>query len=162
MSTPDVKILTRRLVQTSVVKLIFSARIRHEAKNDVLFIGENYVAVKEFFQDGSLEDVGIIADFESNIMSARVYGIMIRPEPPSEFSPLSPSIKSEEAGSANLTVQEIPPQILVLALDSSSLVFLFAHPDPANQLGFMYHQQPLFDGDTYTKRSGRHMAVDPE
>ena len=162
MSTPDVKILTRRLVRSPVAKLIFSARIRHAAKNDVLFIGENSVAIKEFFQDGSLEDVRVLVDFESNIMSARVYGDVKQPEPPSELSALSPSIKSEDTESVSATFQEIPPQILVLALDSGSLIFLFAHPDPANQLGFVYSQCPLYEDDSYTTKSGKHMAVDPQ
>ena len=166
-SPPVVGVLTRNLIPNPVIKFIIPARIRHKDKNDVIFISDCAIKIKEYVYDFHLRDVALKTDFGSRIRAARVFGDPRRPTVPPEPTGLDAIIKREDlevsqpddAGS-----QKIPPQILILALESDALVFLFAHPDPSHRFDFVSFWWPLLkdkDG-RLTRKLGKHIAVDPK
>ncbi|MCJ1298534.1 hypothetical protein MMC08_001324, partial [Hypocenomyce scalaris] len=155
-------ILTRTLLRSPMVNWILPARIRHKNKNDVLFIGRDSVEVKELSGDCHLEDVAVKSDFGSTIRSARVLGA---PVALPESYGLDAIIKSEELDEMVLDADgplQIPPQILVLALESKMLVFLFAFYDRHDKIQYISSQRALPPQRSYLEQLGKHMAVDPK
>ena len=145
-----------------MVNWILPARIRHKNKNDVLFIGRDSVEVKELSGDCHLEDVAVKSDFGSTIRSARVLGA---PVALPESYGLDAIIKSEELDEMVLDADgplQIPPQILVLALESKMLVFLFAFYDRHDKIQYISSQRALPPQRSYLEQLGKHMAVDPK
>jgi hypothetical protein len=115
-------LLSRTLIRSPMMKWIIPARIRHKDFNDLIFIGENTVHIKQVLQGGFLRDVGTKADFPSQIRSAAILGTQVE----------SRLVKPEDLGHEKLEppkeLSELPPQILVLALESAELWFLVLDP----------------------------------
>ena len=162
---PVTGVLTRRLVQSPVVKLIVPARIRHKDKNDVLFISEDFIEIKELLRDGHLQDVIGRADFGSKIRSARAIGEARKPGVLPEPTGIDAIVKMEKVEPADVKdnpMHTLPPQILVLTLESNTLVFLFADHRPTNQYRFVSYSRPLAEHVQHTKRPGKLIAIDPQ
>ncbi|KAI9880096.1 MAG: hypothetical protein M1830_005341 [Pleopsidium flavum] len=161
-NTPPVMgILTRTITRSPLYNWIIPARIRHKDKNDVVCIGDNFIEIKELLaDDGHLQDVITKADFGSTIRTARVFGTARKPAVPG----LDAFIKreSEEMELDTPREQEVPPQILVLTLESKELVFLFAFEDGHGQVKFIASHRPLPDQRSYLEQHGKHVAVDPK
>lgn len=157
---PVMGILSRTITRSPLYNWIIPARIRHKDKNDVICIGDDFIEIKELLaQDEHLQHVITKADFGSTIRSARVFGTARKPAIP----PLNVFLKQDpEEMEVDVPVeQQVPPQILVLALDSKKLVFLFALDDGNDQVKFLASQRPLPDQRSYLEQHGKHVAVDP-
>ena len=160
-SPPVMGILTRTITRSPLYNWIIPARIRHKDKNDVVCIGDDFIEIKELLaDDGHLQDVITKADFGSTIRAARVFGTARKPAVPG----LDAFIKreSEEMELDVPSGQKVPPQILVLALESKELVFLFAFDDDHGQVKFLASHRPLPDQRSYLEQHGKHVAVDPK
>ena len=170
--TPSISgVLVRTVIPSPLVRWIIPARIRHKNKNDVIFVGDSSIEVKEYLGD-SLRQVIAKDDFDFTIRAARVIGTPPIPLTTEEPSGLDAIIKEEEmeatsADSMELDVfasPEVPPQILVLAMESSlkdKLLFLFASYDSSHQIRFLSYEHPLLYHRRYAERLGKHVAVDP-
>lgn len=172
---PVMGILTKTLFYSSVVNWIIPARIRHKDKNDVVFIRNTSIEIKEFSSEplrDRLQDIAFKADFGSNICSARVLGDPCKAIPRLKVDPLTAIIKQEEEQSPRpmdidvQTSQTLPPQMLVMALQSptggDNLIFLFAFHSPLNEIRWIKYQHPLPAYAHHAKRLGKHLAVDPK
>lgn len=162
---PVIGVLTRKLVQSPVVKLIVPARIRHKDKNDVLFISEDFIEMKELLRDGHLQHVMGRADFGSKIRSARAIGEPRRPVVSPKPTGIDAIVKMEDVEPADVQdspLHTLPPQILVLTLESNTLVFLFADYGLSNQYRFVSYSRPLAEHAQHTKRPGKLIAIDPQ
>ncbi|MCJ1402104.1 hypothetical protein MMC11_005323 [Xylographa trunciseda] len=164
-------LLVRTVISSPLTRWIIPARIRHKDKNDVVFISDNSIEIKEY-RDEFLHEVITKDDFGSTVRAAGVIGI-----PPTSLTARQPSgleavIKEEEVDEASAdsmeldvpVTPEVPPQILVLAMVSGSkdkLLFLFAYYDLVHQIRFLSFEHPLHFHSRYAKRLGRHVAVDP-
>ena len=165
MNPPVIGVLTRKLVQSPVVKFIVPARIRHKDKNDVLFISEDFIEIKELLHDGHLQDVMGRADFGSKIRSARAVGNPTRPAVSPEATGIDAIVKMEDVKPVEAKenpLHTLPPQILVLTLESNTLVFLFADCGLTNQYRFVTYSRPLAEHVQHTKRPGKLIAIDPQ
>lgn len=171
---PTLGLLTRTVVKSPIIKAIIPARIRHRTKNDVIFVYDDAVVIKEVlggerieedpFTNISLDDVNIKKDFDSSIQAAKIIGLPRKPKIPrfpgkfwGDHSPQSPLETKPEPFQEN----EIPPQILVLSLASRVLVFLFAYYDVHDTVHFVSSTQPLPAQIQLSEELGVHMAVDP-
>ena len=162
INTPPVLgILTSTITRSPLYNWIIPARIRHKDKNDVVCIGDTFIEIKELMsEDDHLRDVVTKADFGSTIRAARVFGTARKPA----VSGLDALIKIESEG-MDLDVpdgQKVPPQILVLALESKELVFLFAIDRDQGQVDFLTRSRPLPEQRSYLEQLGKHVAVDPK
>ena len=72
---PCLGLLSRTIVSTPMIKWIIPARIRHQEKNDVLYITANSVEIKEAHGDYTLHHVVTKDDFDAPIMAARICGL---------------------------------------------------------------------------------------
>ncbi|MCJ1378693.1 hypothetical protein MMC17_001792 [Xylographa soralifera] len=170
--TPPISgLLVRTVVPSPLVRWILPARIRHKNKNDVVFISDRSIEVKEYLGD-SLREVITKDDFDSTIRAARVIGTPPIPLTAKKPNDLDAIIKEEEvdeasADSMELDVfasPEVPPQILVLAMESGSkdkLLFLFAYYDLSHRIRFLSFEHPLLYHKRYAERLGKLVAVDP-
>lgn len=169
-SPPVIGLLTRTLVDSPVIKLIIPARIRHVSRNDVVFVRERSVEIKELCNHGSegessyLREIAIKNDFDSPIRAARIFGM------PRSFEKLQSGIEAiVKRESTPMSCEDIvprpqlPPQILVLTLESMKLVFLFAFHDENGHVRFQssYRNLASIGRSSRSQQLGEHIAVDP-
>ncbi|KAI9793939.1 MAG: hypothetical protein M1833_000508 [Piccolia ochrophora] len=183
---PTMGLLTKTIVQSPVCIWILPARIRHKTKNDVLFIGvrllrrsirlilsESSVQIKELHPNGHLQEVATKIDFPARITNARIIG-QPRKIPLSHLdSYLKKEDTTEDADPFHsednfnpefYLVEDrdsiFPPQILVLALDSGEILFIFAFENANGTVGFSIATKPLFQQHSDVDTPA-HVAVDP-
>ncbi|KAL9578292.1 MAG: hypothetical protein Q9212_005809 [Teloschistes hypoglaucus] len=173
---PVVGLWTHTVVRSPLIISIIPARVRHRSKNDVVFVYEDRIAIKEIlggerieedpFSDISLDQVIVKDDFDSPIKAAKVLGLQ-RKLKPSRFRgkywaagdwSLSPPETKPEPFHEN----EIPPQILVLSLASRMLAFVFAYHDIFGGVHFLSNTWPLPPQVSPMEELGVHLAVDPK
>lgn len=163
---PLLGLLSQTLNQSPVAKWIIPARIRHESKNDVVFIFENYFEIHEVKKDGKsglMQKVAVKADLDSSIRSVRIFGSprqCVPPSPEEIDERVNEEVEDEDHWAA--LQPEVPPHILVLALDSKMLAFIFAFHDGAGQIRFLQCRQPLPVGRSAPEQLGEFIAVDPQ
>lgn len=169
-------LLTKTVVRSPVIKSIIPARVRHRSKNDVVFVYEDFIEIKEIvggerteedpLSDVSLDNTLIKRDFDSCILAAKVFGLPRQPKVPrypgrfwdEEYKPeASPETKPDP-----FREHEIPPQILVLTLASRILVFLFAYYDVHEEIHFLSSTKQLPAQIPLIEELGVHLAVDPK
>jgi hypothetical protein len=149
-------LLSKTLIRSPMMKWIIPARIRHKDLNDLIFVGENTVHIKQVLRGGVLRDVGTKADFPSQIRSAAVIGEQVE----------SKLVKAEDPKQEQFDPprepSDLPPQMLVLALESSELRFLVldsAHPRNSMRFHESPIQLPVFR--SYLRNPGKLLVVDP-
>ncbi|KAL8761486.1 MAG: hypothetical protein Q9184_002396 [Pyrenodesmia sp. 2 TL-2023] len=169
-------LLTKTVVRSPVIKSIIPARVRHRSKNDVVFVYEDFIEIKEIvggerteddpLSDVSLDNTVIKRDFDSCILAARVFGLPRQPKVPrypgrfwdEEYkAEASPETKPDP-----FREHEIPPQILVLTLASRILVFLFGYYDVHEEIHFLSSTKQLPAQIPLIEELGVHLAVDPK
>lgn len=176
--TPSIGILTKTLVRSPVINRIIPARVRHKTKNDVLFISATSVTIKEAKGDYALNEIATKSDFDSTIKSARIIGE--RRELTTHDCSFSLLRRSEywldmfanedddhiDEGNlrhhATLERRELPPQILVLALESDRLVFLCAVSGSAEHPELFASHKALPAPTSPLQSLGELIAVDPQ
>ena len=174
--TPSLGILTKTLVRSSVINRIIPARIRHKTKNDVVFISANSVTIKEAKGDCTLEEIATKTDFGSAIKSARIIGEQRKLTKPDhscgkllkdnywdDTHTNGDDILLDEGGAldrAGLHKSELPPHILVLALESNRLAFLCAISGTSDQPELFSSQKALPAPSSPLQSLGELMAVD--
>ena len=163
---PILGLLSQTLVRSPVAKWIIPARIRHESKNDVVFIFENYFEIHEVRKDrkgGLMKRVAVKADLDSSIRCARIFGLPRKCVPPS-LEETDDKVKEEGKDDDNWGAlrPQVPPHILVLALDSKVLAFIFAFHDGSGQIRFLQYPRPLPAGRSRLDQLGEFLAVDPK
>lgn len=173
---PIMGLLTKTVVRSPVVKSIIPARVRHRSKNDVVFVYEDLIEIKEIvggerteedpLRDVALENTVVKKDFDSCILAAKVLGLPRQPKVPrypgrfwdEEYKPeYLPETKPDP-----LREHEIPPQILVLTLASRTLLFLFAYYDIHEMVHFLSCTKALPAQIPLIEELGVHLAVDPK
>ena len=170
---PVLGCLTQTLVKSPVIKYMIPARIRHQKYNDVIFVYSNYIEIKQVITEGHLEDLSVElrdvafkSDFDSTIRAARIFGssrkITASVQKPTGIEAI---IKKEELpppDNADDYHPGIPPQILVLSLESKKLVFLFAFHNASGAVHFVCRQRALPSAAAYNEQVGEYIAVDPK
>ena len=164
---PTCGILTRTLVKSPVINLIIPAQIRHKNQNDVVFVREDSLEIHELSADGTLQHVATKADFGSSIRTAKAMGDARKPGIPQmtlhNDEPVK--VKDEEPETGGVLTNgrsTLPPQILVLVLESMKLVFLYATIDKQNRIHYCTYQKPLPTRTSYNERAGKHLTIDPK
>lgn len=155
MARPGV--LTKTVVRTPVIKFILHARIRHQDLNDVVFVGEDFIHIKQVIDHGHLKHIATKDNFDAHITAAKTFSLDHDPSDKGEDF-----IKKEQAnsqpGSAN---SNLPPQFVVLTLDSDDLVFLYLKHQGDGTFSFIHQACPMPRFDDPIHQLGSHLAVDP-
>ncbi|RAK81092.1 protein thtA [Aspergillus fijiensis CBS 313.89] len=150
-----VGLLSHTLVPSPIIQWILPARLRGKHQNDVVFVGERCLQIKEAVSGVHLEEVTNKNDFDSYIMAAKV--INVSTELPWEAQMKLSDSRSTMSADAAMH-KDLPPQILVLSLASRELTFLY-YWNAGEQ--FIYHHRPLPNDVSAFERFGRNIAVEP-
>ncbi|PHH71027.1 hypothetical protein CDD80_5568 [Ophiocordyceps camponoti-rufipedis] len=158
-------LLSRTVVQSPIVQRVIPVRLRSKLHNDIAFIGDRFVQIRQLHTDGRLQEIAHKKDFKSRIRSAAVLGDSVEhgldDETPGGYA------KSESDGSAMMvdvpsdlidTGSLLPPQLLVLVLESHDTVFLFLKERPGCPAQFVCSSFAL---PRSVPCLGFHLAVDP-
>ncbi|KAF2089554.1 hypothetical protein K490DRAFT_63693 [Saccharata proteae CBS 121410] len=151
---PKFGLLSRTIMRSPIINWIIPARVRNRERNDVVFIGEDFVHLKEILSNGHLRHVATKADLGARIRAVRVFGeprkIM---HPPLEYD-------SDRVVDIDYS-RQIPPQLLALTLESLELVFLFANERQDGHIEWWKSTVPLEAQKSLLEQPGKHLAVDP-
>ncbi|KAL2848682.1 mono-functional DNA-alkylating methyl methanesulfonate N-term-domain-containing protein [Aspergillus pseudodeflectus] len=153
-SKTRIGLLTHTLVPSPIIQWILPARLRSKYQNDVVFVGERSLQIKEAISGTHLEEVTSKSDFDAYITAAKVINI-------STELPWETQMKlGSSNANPNLELQKdlLPSQIMVLSLASKELVFLY-YSSIADQ--FIHYHRPLPSDVSTFERFGRNIAVEP-
>lgn len=152
-------ILSQTLITSPIIQGILPARLRHDHHNDVVFVGERSLQVKEAVSEPDsgvhLEPVTSKFDFDAQIMASKV--INVSTELPWETQ-MTMDGSSSSANTTPGVHHDLPPQILCLSLGSRELVFLY-YSVISEQ--FIHYRRPLPSDVSTFERFGRNIAVEP-
>lgn len=153
---PILGMLSQTIIQSPTFQWVLPARLRHKDKQDVVFVGDSFIQIRESVGSGHLEDVVTKTDFDSKILSVKVISVH-------DEVGLEAQIKQGAASGSQGAQEEsdLPPQVLVLALDSKELVFLYATESVDGRVDFTHIRRPLPADVSLPEQYGRHIAVDP-
>ncbi|KAF4446498.1 putative FUN12-general translation factor eIF2 [Fusarium austroafricanum] len=165
--TPEVPacgILSRTIIESPVVHWILPVCLRSRSHNDVAFIGDRFVQISELRDDGQVHEVIRKADFGTRIRNAIVLGGPPKGDIPGTGTD---SIKVEDA---DVSMQDatqtsepdthymLPPQLLVLMLETGDAVFLFIQKLSDGTLEFVTTK---YESPRNLQFLGYHLSIDP-
>ncbi|KAM3065519.1 hypothetical protein ACMFMG_011596 [Clarireedia jacksonii] len=175
VESPCYGLLTQTVIPSPVVHWILPVRLRGPDLNDVAFIGDTFVEIKELKAGPHLHDVIRKDDFGFRIRNASVLGSLDAPDSEQHSKTPGDYVKKETATDVDMIdlpetghisqpiSQHLPPQFLVLQLDSgdsSDTVFLFL--DHQNDGSWKFVSTKRRVSKTMDKlQAGMHLAVDP-
>lgn len=155
-------ILSRTFSSSQVIRWILPARIRSPFKNDVVFVGETFVQLREFLDNGQLADATAKLDFGTQILAAKVISARV------EIVPIVDAILSYGRDQERYMIdgrpvkETDPPQILVLCTFDNEMIYLYAKDGPSGDTKFFFAKRSLYPGLVLPDRQCQHMAVDQE
>ena len=152
---PIVGVLTRGIIRSPVVHWIIHARIRQRDCNDVVFVGDDFIHVRQVKGQGPPQHIATKDDFDARIRAAKAfYNVKDAPD-----EDLFVKVENGEPSSES---PSLPPQCLVLTLDSNDLVFLYLVRDGPRGYRFVQQSCPLPTFDRILFQPGERLAVDPQ
>lgn len=156
IARPRVGLLTQTVISSPTVQWILPARLRGQRFNDVVFVGERHIQIKEIVPGLHLEDAVVKSDFDANIMAADVVSVSAK----------VPWEEQMRLGGGNPHTTYNPgahgasaPQIMVLTLSSRDMVFLYHAGEDDDR--FVQFCRPLPSEINPSESFGRHICVDP-
>ncbi|KAF2161159.1 hypothetical protein M409DRAFT_28487 [Zasmidium cellare ATCC 36951] len=149
-------IYTRTIVRSPVIRWILHAQIRDARSNDAVFVGEDYLEVKEVGNNGHLQHIAVKSDFDARIIAAAVFNTNDDDDEANFLAQIKQEI-SQDGMNTSLG----PPQLVVLTLDSGNLVFVALRPDEDGAWRFAQCIVPLPQYERRLFQPGQHLAIDP-
>lgn len=161
---PEIGVLTKTVVGSPLYSTIIPANIRHKDLDDVVFIGEDFVQLKEICDYGHLRHIATKSDFKGKILAAKAFGdprkVQINT---SERSPLLKRA-SLPRGRRSTTGEEsstLPLEVIVLTLSTRTLMFLWAKASHTGPTTFAQKMIQLPTAASRFNRPGQFLAIDP-
>jgi hypothetical protein len=149
-------LFTQTILPSPVVQWIIPARLRSNHHNDVVFVGQRRVQIKEASAGGFLEDVTEKNDFDHAIIGAKV--INVNTQLPWEAQLRTAGADDQMRDDTDL-LDSLPSQLLVLSLEMRELQFLYCSSSGDDK--FVTFRRPLPVDVDLAERFGKHIAVDP-
>ncbi|KHN97877.1 thermotolerance protein [Metarhizium album ARSEF 1941] len=164
---PSCGILSRTIVDSPMIHQILPVRLRSEAHNDIAFVGlwqDHFVQISELRRDGQVHEVVRKSDFGSRIRRAAVLGDS--PQHGLDDDDLADMVKSEDKemlvrgsfATEPHSRHRLPPQLLVLVLESGDTMYMFLRERQDSTLEFVIHKRESPRNLSYF---GYHLSVDP-
>ncbi|KAF9729356.1 hypothetical protein PMIN04_008040 [Paraphaeosphaeria minitans] len=161
---PEIGILTKTVVGSPLYSAIIPANIRHKDLDDVVFIGEDFVQLKEICDYGHLRHIATKSDFKGKILAAKAFGdprkVQINT---SERSPLlkRASLQRGRRSTTGLESDTLPLEVIVLTLSTRTLMFLWAKTNHIGPTTFAQKTIQLPTAASRFNRPGQFLAIDP-
>ena len=154
-------LLSRTLIQSPTIHAILPGKIRHKELNDVVFIGDRFIQLLELQRTGFLEEVEIKTNFGSSILAAKVIGYSEHEAEDFVDVVVKQEHKSEDGDFlTDRDSTELPPQLLVLVLESKDILFLYAKNNRDGSVDFHVARRVLPIEVSTLSRYGELVAVD--
>ncbi|KAE8450543.1 hypothetical protein EG329_006274 [Mollisiaceae sp. DMI_Dod_QoI] len=169
--TPKFGLLTQTIIRSPLVHWILPVKLRDSRIQDVAFIGDDFVQIKELRSDGLLWEVVQKEDFGARIRNAAVIGSIsaYEKDPDTRFETTQVKSEEEDVGmdqdepthrSASSGRRSLPPQFLVLQLETGDLIFLMLQATGLGQPQFITSRFGV-SKSMLRLQPGTHIAVDP-
>ncbi|KIW02685.1 uncharacterized protein PV09_06122 [Verruconis gallopava] len=166
---PGIGILSRTLIPSSMIKWIIPARFLHGANMQLLFVGENYIHIKEVIPDAKvdycLRHRKTIPYINDHIRSVALLGRPRVSQLWREGSPMPGIVDLMfHSGVPEQEHPEFPIQVLVVALSSGFLQLLTPDLDSTTEgeyINFKSKLIPLPLPEYHASSPGFKIAVDP-
>ncbi|CAM1511135.1 Fc.00g086480.m01.CDS01 [Cosmosporella sp. VM-42] len=161
---PKCAILSRTIIESPIVHWVLPVRLRSQSRNDIAFIGDRFVQISELRADGQVHEIIRKSDFGTRIRNAVVFGGSPQDGTDDDASGL---IKTEDSdvfmqGSANVDgdyrPRTLPPQLLILMLETGDAIFLFIRERADGRLEFVTTKYAC---PRNLKYLGFHLSIDP-
>lgn len=155
-------ILSKTFSTSSTVRWILPARIRSANKNDIVFVGETFVQLREFLANGQLADATAKLDLGTQILAALVVSAKL------QIVEVMDEIIKQERDQEQYTLDghpiedSHPPQLLVLSTSSNELIYVYARENFSGDARFVFAKRSLLRGVNLPLRQCRHMSVDSD
>jgi hypothetical protein len=161
---PKLGILSRTVLASPFIKSVLSANIRHKKLNDVVFVGEDSVHIKEIQAYGHLRHAATKSDFTGRILAAKVFGEPRKVQVHTEYGKpwKKAAVHAERRSFTAHETDALPPEIIVLTLSSRTLMFLWARQTQTGSVHFHQKTFGLPAGTSRHDRLGSFLAVDPK
>ncbi|KAF2713263.1 hypothetical protein K504DRAFT_134278 [Pleomassaria siparia CBS 279.74] len=161
---PKLGILSRSIFQSPFVKTVLSANIRHKSLNDVVFVSEDAVHLKEIQAYGHLRHAATKSDFTGRILAARVFGEPRKVQVHSEYGKPwdKAAVHAQRRSFSGEEPDSLPPEIIVLTLTSRTLMFLWARQSQSGSVAFYQKIYRVPAATSHHDRLGAFLAVDPK
>jgi len=155
-------VLSQTLASSPCIKTILPAKVRSALYNDIVLVGHSSIHLREFLSIGQLSNVIASLELGVQILAAKV------------ISAEAHTIPIEDAILANgrdevrykLRGQDyddtLPPQIIVLSIASSELVFAYAKNLPTGTARFVYAKRHIMGNMHWPSKYGKNLAIDSE
>ncbi|KAK6579898.1 hypothetical protein PZA11_007606 [Diplocarpon coronariae] len=169
---PKLGLLTQTVIQSPLVHWILPIRLRDDKHHDVALIGDDFVQIKELRSDGLLWDVIRKEDFGARIRNARVVGSVKAYESDPNVIAQARKTQVEDADEDSQmndsspkpasvpTRPPLPPQFLLLQLDTGDSVFLRVNEMDDAKFEFISSRYRV-SKPMLKLQPGMHLAVDP-
>ena len=147
-------ILSRTIFESPVIKYIFQAHIRKSTQKDVVLVGECFIHFKVIDMEGRLQHLAT-----KRILSGRIRDARILESGSYAEIKQDPALNTVETLNRD---EKLPPDLLVLTLDPSSLVFLSLTTRDDGSHTILQHEKVLPVGHTILHDPCACLAVDPK
>lgn len=158
-------LLSRTIVQSPTIRWIIPARIRNQDRNDAIFVGENFIQIRELISDGNLRyfvEMATKADFDAPIVCATTLSVPPQPAPEDPIKLNAQNDDDDIEMTEGFDEKSLPPQILILVLASKEVVFIYAVENADGGLEFIHSRRPLPAEVGSHVRYGQNIYVDPK
>jgi hypothetical protein len=178
-----VGVISQTLHPSPTIKWILPARIRHQDHNDVAFVGENFIQLREYLPNGQLANVTAKIDLGSQIWAAKVTPTKAEPsafidaiikqelikervsgkDSPYMDKAVEEALAEEKKTGITADTQDCkPPQLLIVSLASAELLFLYAKNNSCGEVHFVFAKKLMLDDTALPDRYGTYLAIDHE
>ena len=157
-----VGILSRTLHSSSSIRWILPARIRSPSKNDVVFVGQTFVQLREFQDSGQLVDTTAKLDFGTSITDAKVISAELK------SVPIMDAILKQERDQEQFNIrgkpvgEGEPPQLVVLITRENDLIYLYARENSFGDVRLVFAKRPFLRGVDLPSSECRDITIDPQ
>lgn len=161
---PEIGLLSRTVIESPLCSSIIPANIRHKDVDDVVFIGEDFVQLKEICDHGHLRHIATKSDFKGKILAAKAFGNPRKVHVnTSEQSPLlnRTSLHRVRRSMTGEEVDSLPLEFIVLTLSSKTLMFLWAKDTMAGPVTFAQKAVQMPAAASRFNRPGPFLAIEP-
>ena len=161
---PEMGILSKTVIGSPLYNFILPANIRHKDLDDVVFIGQDFVQLKEICDYGHLRHVATKSDFKGKILAAKAFGDPRKVHVnTSEKSPLlkRTSLHRSRRSMTGEQANTLPLEVIVLTLTTRALMFLWAKDGPHGSTTFAQKTIRLPTAASRFNRPGQFLAIEP-
>lgn len=146
-------VLSQTIIPSTTIRWILPARIRNPLHNDVIFISESFIQLREFLPARHLATLPERLDMGCRILAARILSYV------DATSFIDQVVKQEEREGDDSKLG-LPSQILVLTLDFSEIAFVYAEDITPNRIRFRVGKWKLPADVSCLGQYGKHLTID--